>query len=175
MARVGKSDWVQRAQSILSQQGHDALTIDNLCAHMSKTKGRFYHHFGDAEGLRTALLDKWEQQQTTLFIEAAEADPKNKAQVLDTMAANADWAIERAIRTWAVRDPDVQKRLEKVDKRRVSYLATLYPKADAKLARDLALIEYAALVGAQHLSFVGQGVRTRRIAGLLRKALEGIQ
>ena len=43
------------------------------------------------------------------------------------------------------------RRVDAVDRRRVEYLMAFYPEVPPELAQTLALIEYAALVGAQHL------------------------
>ncbi len=150
MARVGKSAWLDGALALLKEEGAAALTIAHLCQRMGKTKGSFYHHFGDVQGLRDALLDRWELEHTEAFIEASdEASPGERMKVLDRLAAQADWERERIFRAWAWKDESVAGRVAAVDRRRIQYLASLYPKpANASM---LATLEYCALLGAQQL------------------------
>lgn len=172
MPRATREDWLETAVELLEEEGSAALTIDRLCARMGKTKGGFYHHFGDAAGLRHAILDRWERRQTDDIIEAADAQPERRAEVLDARATAADWGEERAIRAWGWQDPEVRARVEAVDRKRLEYLAAMYPRASPRLARQLALLEYAALVGAQHLFGVADRPRKGEDLGkLLREAL----
>lgn len=171
MSRATRDDWLTAALEIIAGEGAGALTIDRLCRAMAKTKGGFYHHFGDAAGLREAILDRWEQRQTTAIIEAADAQPTRtrRAQVIDALATAADWGEERAIRSWAWRDEAVRGRVEAVDRRRIDYLCTLYAGVPKRRARELATLEYAALVGAQQLFHVSPDPK---LGALLREALD---
>lgn len=171
--RVTRENWIEAGLKLLQSKGSAALTIDGLCAVMGKTKGSFYHHFGDAAGLRRALLDNWEARQTSAIIDVAdlEGDLRRRAAVLDEMVVAADWGEERAIRTWAWQDPKVRERVDAVDRRRVEYLASFYD-GPPRQAHQFALIEYAALVGAQHLFLVGAGrARDETLGKSLRDAL----
>lgn len=153
MGRVTRDDWIDTALELLASDGPQALTIERLCAALQKTKGSFYHHFRDAAGLRDAILDRWEAQQTEAIIAEAEREPDlaRRGELLDQLAAAANWSHERTIRAWAWRDATIRPRVEAVDQRRIGYLATFYPRIAPDLALMLAFIEYAALVGAQHL------------------------
>lgn len=171
--------WLEAALDLLEEKGEAALTIASLCRKMRKTKGGFYHHFGDAEGLREAILDHWEAAHTSALIAATERAPDaEKKAVLDKMAGAANWGHERAIRRWAWADKRVRKRVAKVDARRIDYLTQFYPRASPERRTALATLEYAALVGAQHLFGLGEEERGREgldLAALLREALDGAQ
>lgn len=176
MTRATRADWLQKALAILDEEGPRALTIERLCAAMHKTKGGFYHHFGDAAGLQRAILDQWEAAQTTAVIEAVEREDREaQLEALDRIAAAADWGQERAIRAWAWHDSLVRARVEAIDARRIAYLASLYPSGSRALRNRLALLEYAALVGAQHLFHSGTAPGRRPGLGrLLRQALTAV-
>lgn len=176
MTRATRADWLQKALDILDGEGPRALTIERLCAAMKKTKGSFYHHFGDAAGLQHAILDQWEAAQTTAVIEAVDREDRaQQLEALDRIASAADWGRERAIRAWAWHDAGVRARVEQIDDRRIAYLAGLYPSGSRALRERLAILEYAALVGAQHLFHSGTAPRRRPGLGkLLRQALTAV-
>ncbi len=172
MTQANREEWLAKAIELLQKGGASFLTIDRLCARMKKTKGGFYHHFGDAAGLRQAILERWERRQTDDIIAAADADPNRRAEVLDASVTAADWGEERAIRSWAWQDPVVRARVKRIDAKRVRYLAGMYPDTPPKLAKKLALLEYAALVGAQHLFEIAERPKKGEDLGrLLREAL----
>ncbi|MFT5358981.1 MAG: AcrR family transcriptional regulator [Polyangiales bacterium] len=177
--KASRAMWLEEALNLLEEKGEAALTIERLCRKMRKTKGGFYHHFGDAEGLRKAILDHWEAAHTSALIDATElAAAEQKKAVLDKMANAANWGHERAIRRWAWADKRVRKRVAKVDERRIAYLTQFYPKASLERQRALATLEYAALVGAQHLFGFGdapRGEESLALGALLREALDRLQ
>ncbi len=168
--RKSRSDWLESALVLLQSGGPRALTIDRVCRAIGRTKGGFYHHFGDAAGLRSAILDDWERRQTSGIIEAAdrETDLLKKAELLDRLVGAADWAEERAIRAWGWHDTAARVRVAAVDARRIDYLTGFYPHEVSTRARQLATLEYAALIGAQHLFL---DPPDGQLAQLLREAL----
>lgn len=173
MPRATREDWLVAALELLTTQGPQMLTLERVCRAMGKSKGSFYHHFEDMPTLRGALLDRWERRQTDAFIEAAEqADDRTRAQVLDELATQADWGEERAVRAWAWRDPEVRERVDAVDRKRIEYLAALQHDLDPSAAQRIALLEYAALVGAMHLFITDDpATRSPEIGAFLRNAL----
>ncbi|MFK7999092.1 MAG: TetR/AcrR family transcriptional regulator [Polyangiales bacterium] len=177
--KASRAMWLEAALDLLEEKGEAALTIARLCRKMRKTKGGFYHHFGDAEGLREAILDHWEAAHTSELIAAAECAPsEQKKAILDKMAGAANWGHERAIRRWGWADKRVRARVAKVDARRIGYLTQFYPRAAPERQTALATLEYAALIGAQHLFDLGDVERGREgidLSALLREALNGVQ
>lgn len=170
--RVSKQDWLLAALDIIEQYGRSALTIERLCKKMKKTKGGFYHHFEDAFALQEAILEEWEQRQTSAFIEAADQTEDRNA-ALNELAMSSNWNQERAIRAWAFENDDVRIRVESVDRRRIAYLGSLFEEHGCTNTEDLALIEYAAFIGAQHLSIASANPKERtRMSNILHRALE---
>ena len=68
MARSTVNDWLVAGIALLQNRGHDALTIENLCRMLARTKGAFYHHFDDAAAISRALLHHWETTNTEALI-----------------------------------------------------------------------------------------------------------
>ena len=175
MGRMTKEDWVVVALDVLSTKGVDALTLAKVCEVAGKTKGSFYHHFKDVGALREAMLSYWEEKHTLHIIEMAQqkATAKEKADVLNRLAAQADWGIERAMRLWAQQDDVALRAVRSVDRRRVAYLVGLYDGVAPARAKQLAWIEYSALLGAQQL-FETFSLKERDVLGkVLREALLG--
>ncbi len=169
--RRSKADWIEAGIELLKADG--AMTVDRLCRAVGRTKGSFYHHFGDLSGFQNALLSAWEQQFTEGIIVAAELldSPADRWALVDAMARAADFAAERAIRHWAFHDPRAQQVVARVDERRIAYLATTFPGDDA---HDLATVEYAAFIGVEHLFIALGEAQSEKLSALLRRALETI-
>lgn len=169
--RRSKADWIEAGIELLKADG--AMTVDALCRAVGRTKGSFYHHFGDLTGFQDALLSAWEQQFTEGIIKAAEQleSPADRWALVDSMARSADFAAERAIRHWAFQDARVQQVVARVDERRIAYLASTFSGEDAY---ELATIEYAAFVGVEHLFIALGEAHSVRLSVLLRRALQTI-
>ncbi len=155
MARTTQQMWLEEGLSALHKQGVDGLTVDNLCQRLNKTKGSFYHHFTSREGYVTALLDYWEEEQTSKFIEYSEQGqtPQEKIRRLFGLTLQPMNEPEVAIRAWALQDPLVRTYQERVDKRRIMYVEKLYFEltGDAERARVMGYMIYAVKVGSQQI------------------------
>jgi|CXWL01.1.fsa_nt_gi AcrR family transcriptional regulator len=152
MSRGTRTDWIAAGMSILTKQGHDALTIDALGRALGRTKGSFYHHFADAPEFHQAILRAWEDKSTSDLIAAADALPSSsdRRSQLYALVRTIPLALERAVQAWAIRDPKARRFRARVDKRRVAYLAELRRSAGVAKADAMrvAQIEYAVFVGA---------------------------
>lgn len=156
--RTTKTQWLDLGLALLSRGGQRELTIEQLCVKMERTKGAFYHHFGDIEGYLDALFERWEQTQTEAPIARSELEvamASAKRAALEAVIATLDHQLERVIRAWGVEDARAQAAIERVDARRIEYLASLYEVPKAR-ALELARLEYLAFVGAQQLGVLGK-------------------
>ncbi|MDQ3037854.1 MAG: TetR family transcriptional regulator [Myxococcota bacterium] len=155
MARTTAGDWLLEGLAILREHGEASLTIEHLCRRLGRTKGAFYHHFPEIADYHDALLARWEQDLTERPIVVAEAasDPARRAARLGDAVRGLDHRLDLAVRAWALRDPRVRAVMERVDARRVAYLAELWAESTGRRAGalHLARLEYAAFVGAQQL------------------------
>lgn len=181
-APVDRDRWIEAGLALLRGHGEGALTIERLAARVRRTKGSFYHHFRDIDAFRAALLAAWTERHTRMPIARAEAGPGSRRPRLYAVVSSLDMRLELAVRAWAGRDPLARRCRQRVDRRRVDYLAELWrseasgglrppgrppPDRRARLAAEL---EYATFLGLleQH----GPGyLRHTRALGLLRELL----
>lgn len=173
MASMRRDDWVKVALSVLSEQGSGGLTLATVCDAAGRTKGSFYHHFKDMSALREAMLSYWEEAHTLKLISIAQEQPttKAKAQMLNKLASEVDWGVERAVRRWAHGDDVAMRSVRAVDRRRVTYLAGLYEGVDDKRANDMAWVEYSSLLGAQQVFESFSPKQKKDLGAVLQEAL----
>jgi AcrR family transcriptional regulator len=146
--------WTRAAAASLATDGVDAVRVERLASQLGVSKGSFYWHFADRQALLASVLAEWEARGTDAVIGAVEADaPEPRARVASLLARvfadhGAD-GIEVNLRAWARRDPDVAAVVDRVDARRVGYLAD--GLAAAGVGRDEAerrsRLAYRALLG----------------------------
>jgi AcrR family transcriptional regulator len=95
------------------------------------TKGGFYWHFDDRDGLLEAMLDTWERMVIDDVVDRVDGgggDARAKLRRLFALAAaRRDFVeLELAVRDWARRDKAVAQRLRRVDNRRMGYLRSQF-------------------------------------------------
>lgn len=155
MKKSAKSDWCERGLQLLSEEGFQRITIDNLCSLLNKTKGSFYHHFRHIDGYIEALMKYWLEKNTVDFIKSTETitDIREKYTKLNDLASSTSQKAEQVIRAWSFSSEVVRQYLQQVDDMRVEYLIKLNKQTgmNAKEAKDNAIIEYATLIGIQQL------------------------
>lgn len=171
--RASPRDWCSAGLALLREEGVAAVTVDRLCAALKKTKGSFYHHFRDIDAFRAALLSRWEEVLTEEPIRAAEreVDPSRRAARLEGLVRGLDHRLDGAVRAWAHRDSRARAALERVDQRRIDYIAELYRAGGYPKPRLLAELEYTAFVGAQHRGLFAAPAHAARLSRALRSAL----
>lgn len=156
MTRVTRDDWIEEGFRLLADEGDGALTVDALCERLDRSKGSFYHHFDGRQGYVRALLEAWERQATDRLIETGHADApvEDRLRAVNRQASEMRNArLERAIRGWAVREPEARRVQDRVDRRRLAFLEELCAErmGEGDAARRLARVFQLAFVGAQHL------------------------
>ncbi|MBI3149897.1 MAG: TetR/AcrR family transcriptional regulator [Betaproteobacteria bacterium] len=148
--------WLEAGLEALTAGGLEALRIEPIAKRIGLTKGSFYHHFASREAYVEALLEHWEARSTRRIIELAEAAPSLGAKYdrVNALADAVDHHLEIALRGLVRHDARIGAMVNRVDRRRIAYLAALSRDggADAAQARFLAELGYFAFVGAQHLN-----------------------
>ncbi|MGF1505624.1 MAG: TetR/AcrR family transcriptional regulator, partial [Anaerolineae bacterium] len=153
MVRLSRDDWLAAGLHLLVEEGVESITLEAACRRLNVTKGSFYHHFKNMDAFRSAMLDYWEANYTTRFIEASRtaATPEAQLQHIAAMVIDTYGTEEVAVRAWAQSDPRVRAALHRVDSRRLSFLqellGTFYPDAAGSMARTF----YAVLLGAPEM------------------------
>ena len=155
MPRLSKEKWLDEGFRLLSNFAQDKLRIQYLCQRLGVTKGSFYHHFKSMDHYISALLERWEEENTHTFIKVANQgkDAEERMEALSERAVVTDQSIEAAIRSWAFYKPVVKKHLKKVDRIRLKYLEAIFEENgdDPETAAAKANLDYAVLIGIQQL------------------------
>jgi len=131
VVRTPRTEWVDAGLRALSAGGPDAVRIERLARALGVTKGGFYWHFDDRDGLLDAMLATWERTMIDDVIDRVEGgggDARAKLRRLFALAAarRALFEVELAVRDWARRDKAAAQRLQRVDNRRMDYLRSLF-------------------------------------------------
>ena len=67
----GPDPWIEAAYLLMAEQGHSAVTIEQLTAKTAKTRGSFYHHFGGMEAFVAGLMTDWQERNTERIVRLA--------------------------------------------------------------------------------------------------------
>jgi AcrR family transcriptional regulator len=178
-----KTDWLDEGLALLAEEGAPALRLDRICERMGLTKGAFYHHFGSVPRFRAAVLDHFERQRTAAVIEAVEATGASTGrerllELLELAVRDRPGPdLETAVRAWAKQEPAAAAVQERVDARRIGYLAELCEQAGHPAPERLATAIYIMLIGAAHLlpPLPKTELRTIYVELLLPSAIPGAE
>jgi AcrR family transcriptional regulator len=129
--RTPRTAWIDAGLRALGAGGPDAVRVEPLARALGVTKGGFYWHFDDRDGLLEAMLDTWERMVIDDVIERVErdgGDARTRLRRLFALAAarRSLVEIELAVRDWARRDEAAARRLRRVDNRRMGYLRSQF-------------------------------------------------
>ena len=152
--RFSQEDWIVLGLTQLAGHGLGALTVDRLCEAGGRTRGSFYHHFADHQAFIRCMMEYWEKRDTEDVIADVERTPGDKANALTVLASAINHRLESRLRRLAQKEPAALEVLQRVDARRIAYLADLCRRnydCDPAEADRTARIEYACYVGAQTL------------------------
>jgi AcrR family transcriptional regulator len=153
---LNKGDWIHAALEVLTTDGLSAVAVEPLARRLGATKGSFYWHFKDRAELVVAMLELWEQRETTDVIERIGVlwDPRERLVALGAGAyASAAGGNAYAGVAAAAADPLVGPVLERVTRARLAFLRQLYADLGmtATQATQLARLAYALYLGIAEL------------------------
>ncbi len=170
-SQLTSQDWIKVAFRALSSEGAGALKAEVLARKLNASKGSFYWHFKDVPSFQLQMLSLWEADATTAIMSIVNSSappglPRLRflAQVIADLNAENEYGglrAEPAIRDWARMDVVVADAINRVDKRRMVFVAQLFQQAgfSPAIARRKARLFYGGFVGMQALA-------TRRSVGL---------
>ena len=154
--RLAVDDWIQAGFALLTEGGPNALRVDRLCEHLGVTKGSFYWHFTDLHAYRTALLEAWgslQDQDRQRFENSGDVEPRQRLRyMMAAVVTPQQWALERAMRVWALTDDDVAANVRRSDGRvfRAVYQAFVDAGFDAEDAGVRSAVFFGAGMGVLH-------------------------
>lgn len=149
--KLSRADWIKHATRMLTESGHGALRAQPLAKSLGVTRGSFYWHFRDVGALESAVLESWSRRSTEIVIRrlGKDAPAGERLKSLIKQAFSSDMRLERAIRSWALIDPNAGAAVAAVDRRRIGYIESLLGDIEVPKAalRSRALMVYWASLG----------------------------
>lgn len=154
--RLSVDDWIQAGFALLADGGPNALHVDRLCERLGVTKGSFYWHFADLHAYRTALLEAWGSLQDLdrqRFENSRDVEPRQRLRdMMSAVVRPQQWALERAMRVWALTDGAVAANVRRSDSRvlRAVYQAFIDAGFDAEDAGVRSAVFFGAGMAVLH-------------------------
>jgi len=144
-------DWLRQGLKTLATGGFTALKAEPLAKALGVSRGSFYWHFADIGAFHAAILKYWREVAAERIIADLEAasDHDNPLPLLVRQAFGGRLALENAVRTWATLDPLARSAVQAIDRRRLSYVESLFRASGLSpdVARARAQILYWAFLG----------------------------
>ncbi len=128
--RLTREDWLRRGLEVVAEEGFRELNIDRVARQLGVTKGSFYWHFANRKDFVLAVLDYWAELSTGKPIrrsEEIEPDPARRLHLIMLTLERAGLArYDVPIRAWAALDPDVARRVRRVDRERYAFVRRMF-------------------------------------------------
>jgi AcrR family transcriptional regulator len=133
MADLGRDDWMKAARLALLRGGVEAVRVELLARELGVTKGSFYWHFRDREELLDALVREWETELLDDIIPRLQGRRGLSAlrSLVKVMIARVPLSesglvpSDAAMFTWASVSPEVAKRVNSGERKRLRLLNDL--------------------------------------------------
>lgn len=155
---------------MLAQSGIGAIKAERIASSLDSSRGSFYWHFRDIEDFRVSLLHRWQEVRTHDIIAEIERNGRGserlKLVIRKTMCG--DKSLERAVRSWAVKDQRAAAAVAAVDKIRIRYLAEILRST------DLAAQQVHARASFIYWGYVGRSILGSRAPKLSILQLDNI-
>jgi AcrR family transcriptional regulator len=176
MADLGRGDWMRVARLALLRGGVDEVRVEVLARELGVTKGSFYWHFRDREELLDALISEWETELLEDIIPRLQERRgflalRSLVRLMIERVPLSETGLlpsDAAMFTWAAVSPEVAKRVNRAERKRLRLLTDLIG--------DPRRVELVYLVW---LGFVARGQRVpesrRRFPHVARLILELMQ
>lgn len=127
--QLSAADWLDQGLKTLTESGFTALKAEPLAKAMGVSRGSFYWHFADVGAFHTALLKRWREVTTEQIIASLERSPEGEIPMnvlLRRAFGGSRLTLDVAVRTWATVDPSARAAVQAIDKRRLSYMESLF-------------------------------------------------
>lgn len=149
--QLSARDWLRQGLKTLSRSGFTALKAEPLAKALGVSRGSFYWHFADIGTFHAAILKYWREVAAERIIANLEAasNHDNALPLLVRQAFGGRLTLENAVRTWATLDPLARSAVQAIDRRRLSYIESLFRASGLSpdVARARAQILYWAFLG----------------------------
>jgi AcrR family transcriptional regulator len=173
--KLGREDWLAAALSALEEGGLGAVRVLPLAASLKVSRGSFYWHFRDRDDLLRSVLDYWDTEITDAVIERSLMDVEDPGERLrklaDEVIGEHRGRYDPAIRAWAQHDRHAAAVVQRVDRKRLAHLKSLFLGLgfDSEEADARSRLTLAYFIG-DHVILVKEPSRKRR--ALMRHRFE---
>ena len=159
--RLGRDDWTKSALSAIAEKGTAHVSVERLARELGATKGSFYWHFKDRTALIEAALERWEARYTDRIIDRLSPipDPRERFRKLleSTFDDHPEVLIDANLLA-AAGDPAVGPALERVARKRLTFIEQVFADLDATDGPDRAILALSAYVGLAQLRRTAPGL-----------------
>lgn len=155
----GKDEYYRCALQVLSEDGHEGLSIGRLCSMLGVTSGSFYHHFGSWDGFVEALLDFEESRQVGVLRRRnfGTQGAHHDISMLRDLTVSLHHRAEAALRAWSLNNDIVRAGMGRIDDRRYKTVLRVVQEivGDRRQAKLLTDLGTAMLIGYQQMVITG--------------------
>jgi AcrR family transcriptional regulator len=157
--RLSAETWAQEALTVIGEHGLAGVAVEPIAKRLGATKGSFYWHFPNRQALVEAALEIWEHERTDEVIagidSAAEPAERLRSLLVLVVGYSRNAQIEVALLASA-HDPSVASAIERVTRRRIDYVASLYRElgVEAGRAQRHATVAVTVYLGHTHLAHI---------------------
>jgi AcrR family transcriptional regulator len=149
--QLSAKDWLDQGLKTLAESGFTALKAEPLARAMGVSRGSFYWHFADIGAFHAAILEHWREVAAEAIIADVEAAAgnDNPLPLLLRRVFGERLALENAVRSWALVDPQARAAVRTIDRRRLGYVENLLRASGLApdVARARAQILYWTFLG----------------------------
>lgn len=152
--RLDPDDWTRAALGAIAENGIANVSVERLAKELGATKGSFYWHFADRAALIAAALVRWEHESTDRIIEQLGEldDPRLELRrLLETAFEARPGVLIEANLLADADDPAVHEVLERVARKRLAFVDTIFARIGTAGGSDRALLAFSAYLGLAQL------------------------
>ena len=128
--RLNREDWLRLSLDVLASRGLGAFTVQHLVDELGVSRGSFYWHFKDRNEFIHALLDYWHEIHTAPVPEMVSSIGGTARErfcyFLQHIHEHELTRFDMPIRSWAMQEPEVVKRLVRTDRFRLRFVESLF-------------------------------------------------
>lgn len=173
--RLTADAWIDAAYARFREDGLGGVRVEALARTLGATKGSFYWHFTDRTALVDAVMSRWAQEETDIFIAEADAasGPRERLAVLFEAISHRRIPGEDSLYLDAKREGVVEQ-VTAVTERRIAYVVAALVELGMEPgeARRRAIVSVAAVLGLEQLARGGAGGVLEDREGMARSFLD---
>ena len=166
---ISRDDWIDAAWNILGEAGVEGIRIEQLARQLEVTKGSFYWHFKNRQGLVDTMIERWlgmrEEDRPTV----SENPSERLWQVIERGITRGTRGQAAALRLWAQRNPEVEEKIVIADSARRQFFVDQFKAlGHDEEAAEIRAEVYMSVISAEFLHS-GSRDETDRLAMARRK------